>query len=89
MSKKISETINVQVVTSSRNNDMVKKIQEEGYAVTVMDGEASQFSGEKYIIFAAIDSSKLKSFKKLVYELDNKAFIMVSETKIINHAIVK
>ena len=89
LSKKISETINVQVVTSSRNNDMVKKIQEEGYAVTVMDGEASQFSGEKYIIFAAIDSSKLKSFKKLVYELDNKAFIMVSETKIINHAIVK
>ena len=89
LSKKISETINVQVVTSSRNADMIKKIQDEGYAVTVMNGQPSQFSGEKYIIFTAIKSNQLKSFKKLIYSLDDKAFIMASETKIIHQAIVK
>lgn len=89
LSKKIAGTINVQVVTSSRNIDMIKKIQAEGYAVTIMDGEASQFSGEKFIIFAAIKNSKLDDFKKLIYSLDEKAFVMVSETKIIPHAVVK
>ena len=89
LSKRISGTINVQVVTSKKDVEMIKKIQNDGYAITVMDAEASQFSGEKYIIFAAIENKRLSDYKKLIYSLDDKAFIMVSETKIINHAVVK
>ncbi len=89
LSKRISGTINVQVVTSSKNPDMIKKIQEAGFEVTVTVGEASKFSGEKYILFAAIQSNRLSDFKKLVLSLDSSAFLMVSETKIVAHAVIK
>ncbi len=89
LSKKISGTINVQVVTTSRNPEMIKTIQEKGFAITVSDGEASQFSGEKYLIFAVIDNYRLREFKELVLSLDPKAFMMASETKVVTHAVVK
>ena len=47
LSKKITGTIEVQVVTSSKNNEMIKKIQEAGFAITVTSSEATQFSNEK------------------------------------------
>ncbi len=89
LSKRISGTINVQIVTSSKNDDMIKKIQEKGFEITVIDAKASQYSGEKNIIFAVIESKRLKEFRKLIYELDEKAFILASETKIVTHAVLK
>ena len=89
LSKHISGTINVQVVTSKRDLDLIKKIQDAGFTITVMNGEPSQFSCEKFIIFAVIANNRLKEFKSLIYKYDEKAFIMASETKIIHHAVIK
>jgi len=89
LSKHITWTINVQVVTSKRDLDLIKKIQGAGFTITVMDGEPSQFSSEKYIIFAVIENTRLEEFKSLIYKYDEKAFIMASETKVIYHAVVK
>lgn len=89
LSKKISGNIEVQIVTSSKNNDMIKKLQEAGFAITVINSEATQFSGEKYLLFSVIKSNKLEEFKKLVYELDKNAFIMGSETKYIYNGFIK
>ena len=89
VSKKIEANVEVQVVTSSKNSDMIKKIQEKGFALTITSSEATQFSGEKYILFSVIKNSKLEDFKKLVYELDPKAFIMVSETKYLYNGFIK
>lgn len=89
LSKHISGNIEVQVVTSSKDDNMIRTIQENGYALTVTCTEATQFSGEKYIIFSVIKSSYLDDFKKLVYKLDEKAFIMVSETKYLYKGFIK
>lgn len=89
LSKKISGNVQVQVVTSKKDNEMIKKIQEAGFALTVTNSEATQFSGEKFLLFSVIKSSKLDDFKKLVYELDENAFVMVSETKYLYHGFIK
>lgn len=89
LSKKISGNVQVQVVTSKKDNEMIKKIQEAGFALTVTNSEATQFSGEKYLLFSVIKSNKLNDFKKLVYKLDENAFIMVSETKYLYHGFIK
>ena len=89
LSKRISGNIEVQVVTSSKNNDMIKKIQEAGFAITVTSSEATQFSGEKYLLFAAIKNTKLDEFKNLIYSLDKNAFIMVYEAKYLYNGFVK
>ena len=89
LSKKVSGNIEVQVVTSSKNNEMIKKLQEAGFAITVTSSEATQFSGEKYMLFCVMKISKLEEFKKLIYELDEKSFIITSETKYIYNGFIK
>ena len=89
LSKRIVGTINVQIVTSGKDPNIVKQIQDAGFEITVIDANPSQYSGEKYIIFAVIKSTRLKEFRKLIYSLDEKAFILASETKIVTHAVIK
>ncbi|MBO5141905.1 MAG: DUF2179 domain-containing protein [Clostridia bacterium] len=89
LSKKITGNIEVQVVTSSKDNSIITKLQEAGFAITVTSSEATQFSGEKYLLFSVMKSTKLDEFKKLVYELDKNAFIMVAETKYMYNGFIK
>lgn len=89
IAKRIASNIEVQVVTSSKNDELIKKLQEEGYALTVTSSKATQFSGEKYLLFSVIKNTKLEDFKDLVYSLDSNAFITVSETKYLYHGFVK
>ncbi len=89
LSKKISGNIEIQVVTSSKDNNIITKLQEAGFAITVTSSEATQFSGEKYLLFSVIKNTKLDEFKKLVYELDKNAFIMVAETKYMYNGFIK
>lgn len=81
--------IQVQVVASSKDDTMVKAIQDAGYAITVITSNATTFSGEKYLIFAEIKNSLLDEFKNLVHSLDEKAFVMVNETKHVYNGFIK
>ena len=89
VSKKIESMVQVQIITSSKDDNVIQKIQDEGYALTVVKSEATKFSGEKYMLFAEIKNSKLNSFKELIQELDPKAFLMVNETKLVFNGFIK
>ena len=81
--------IQVQVVMSSKNDETIKKIQDEGYALTIVKSEKTNFSGEKYMLFSEIKSNKLNDFKRLINQLDEKAFIIVNETKYVYNGFIK
>ena len=85
----IKSNVTVQVVTSDRSDVLIRVLREEGYAVTVVNVNSSEFGGEKYMLFSEIRSDKLSHFKKLVYENDPKSFIMVQETKYVFNGFVK
>lgn len=87
--KFVDSLVQVQVVASSKDDALIKAIQDAGYATTVILSEATSFSGEKYMFFSEIKHSKLQEFKDLVYSLDAKAFIMVSETKHVFNGYIK
>lgn len=70
-----------QVVTSSRNDKLVHAIREEGFAVTVVNVNSSEFGGEKYMIFSKLKNKNFKAFKALIHSFDEHAFIMVQDTK--------
>lgn len=89
VSKKIEGMVQVQIITSSKDDSVIEKIQDEGYALTVIKSEATKFSGEKYMLFAEIKNSKLNPFKELVNELDPTAFVMVNETKQVYNGFIK
>lgn len=77
----VSGHVSVHVVTSRRDEDMLRAIRENGYAITVMNVNSSEFGKKKHMILADIDKNNLPAFETLVKELDEEAFIIVMETK--------
>lgn len=81
--------VQAQVVMTSKDDEKIKKIQEAGYALTIIKSEATTFSGEKYMLFSEMKNSKLNDFRKLIHSLDAKAFVMVHETKYVYNGFIK
>lgn len=81
--------VQAQVVMMSKNDEAIKKIQDAGYALTIVTSNATTFSGEKYMLFSEIKQSQINEFKNLVSSLDEKAFVMVNETKYVYNGFIK
>jgi uncharacterized protein YebE (UPF0316 family) len=87
--KFFNDNVEVQIVTSSKNDNLVIAIRNAGYAITILDVNNSRFGKKKYILFSEIKVSQLKDFKALIYSLDKKAFLMVHETKYVYNGFFK
>lgn len=87
--KFLGGNVKVQIVTSSKNDELLAAIKDAGYAMTILDINTSLFGKKKYLIFSEIKSRQLKDFKELVYSLDEKAFITVQETKCVYNGFFK
>ncbi|MEG2258558.1 MAG: DUF5698 domain-containing protein [Oscillospiraceae bacterium] len=85
----IKGNITCQIVTTNKNNALVSAIRAEGYGVSVIDVNESEFCGEKYMLFCEIPNRRLEELKKLVRKFDEKAFIMVQETKYVYNGFIK
>ncbi|HPE15974.1 MAG TPA: DUF5698 domain-containing protein [Oscillospiraceae bacterium] len=82
LADKIIETkICFQVVTSKRDDDLIAAIRDAGYAVSVVEVLGSKFGEQKYMLFIEIESTKQKEVRNLIRTMDEKAFIMVQESK--------
>jgi uncharacterized protein YebE (UPF0316 family) len=81
--------LNVQIVTSTKDDSLVQNIRDAGFAVSVLNVNSSQFGDEKYMLVIEIRSEKLQKLKKTVYSQDPGAFFMVRETKYIQNGFFK
>ncbi|MDO5137160.1 MAG: DUF5698 domain-containing protein [Oscillospiraceae bacterium] len=88
-SKFIKGTVTVQIVTSGKDDEFISAIRSAGFAVTVVDVNESEYSGERYMLFSQIASDRLDEFKALVNEKDEKAFIIVQESKYVYNGFIK
>ena len=79
----IKSNLEVQVILSSKDNNIVSKIREEGYAVTTIDVKGGKT--DKYMLYIQIRDNSLEKLKKIVKKLDSKAFIVVNETKYVEN----
>ena len=50
---------------------------------------ATTFSGEKYMLLSEIKQSQISEFKNLIQSLDEKAFVMINETKHVFNGFIK
>ncbi len=85
----IRDTVEMQIVTSGDNPEIVAKIRAAGYAVTVLDVKASEYGGDKYLLIMEIDGKLLPDAKELIKSLDPRAFIVVHETKNVYNGFMK
>lgn len=79
--KFIKGNFGVQIITSSANDLMISELRKNGYAVSVMRVEGQDTETQRYMLFIEIDKKKFDSLKRLVKSFDEKAFIVVNETR--------
>lgn len=85
----VKGTLTVQVILSNKDYEIVKKIREAGFAVSLVDVKGSYEESEKYMLFMEIDKKKLEKLKKLIKSLDSKAFMVINETKMVENGFFK
>lgn len=71
----------VQVITSKRDNELLKAISDAGYSMTVSDVFGRDHVSEKYMLFIHVGGKYVSDLKKLIIQLDKSAFISLSESK--------
>lgn len=81
----IKVKLGVQVILSSNDKRVVKIIRDKGYAVSVMDVKGRNFLDNKYMLFIEIENDKYNELTSLIKRLDEKAFIVVNETKYVHN----
>lgn len=77
----IKGNFGVQVITSKRDDELIAFLKKSGFGVSVIDVRSQADQNEKYMLFIEIDKTKFNSLKKLIKQYDEKAFIVVNETR--------
>ncbi len=74
-------TVSVQIITKDINNMVTNSIKESGYSASIIECKGIYNGETNYMIYAQIENKKLKDFKNLITNIDNNAFITVTESK--------
>ena len=87
LSNKIIKTnFSVQVITG--NIALAELLRREGYAVSLIDIKGQE-EKDKYMLFIEIRHKNLDHLKEFIRKNDDKAFIVVNETKYVQNGFIK
>lgn len=85
----IISNLTVSIITSNKNDELVSFLRGSGHGVSVVNVNPSDYAGEKYMLICEIKNTKLNELKKMIYQFDPKAFIIVNETKYVYNGFIK
>lgn len=89
VSKKfINGNLGVQIITDDENEHMITELRKEGYAVSIINIKG-QDNDDKYMLFVEITNKNFEHLKRIVKSIDDKAFIVVNETKFVQNGYLK
>ena len=80
-SKFIKTKINVQIILTNKNNELVKALSDAGFGATVLIATGATKQEERFMLLIETDNKQLKTLKLIVSEKDPKAFITISDIK--------
>ena len=84
--KFIESNLSIEVITEKK--ELADKIRKKNYGVSVLNVNGQE-DVQKYMLVIEIKNKKLESLKKLIDELDKKAFVMIKETKLVQNGYFK
>lgn len=85
----INSLISVEVITSKATKENVAKIRKEGYGVSIVETVDSFKNQKNNILFITLNSRNLEQLKKIIAEIDQEAFIVIKESKIVHNGFIK
>ena len=80
----IRSKLGVQIVIHQENKKLIDILRENGYALSVVSAQGLE-GKNKLMLFLEIDSDHLALLEELVKQSDEKAFIVVNETKYVQN----
>ncbi len=83
----INGKISIQVILNAKENQ-VNQIRDNGFAVSQIECTGKDNS-KKEMLFIEADKKHLKSLKRIINEIDNKAFMVINETKYVENGFFK
>lgn len=83
--KFIKGTTNIQVVTTKATKKNINLIKENGYGLTVINLD----DDNKKMLMLEVDNKKLNDITTLLKKIDQNAFIICSETKMVVNGFLK
>lgn len=86
-SKYIKGYLTVQVITE-KQDILTSILRDKGYGVSVIDVKGRS-KEEKSLLLIQVNNSNLEQLKTLIKEYDDKAFVIVNETKYIENGFIK
>ncbi len=87
--KFIDGTYSIQVFTDIEDDKLVTALRQEGFAVSIIDCKGIDETKKRYMLFLEIEKSRLNTAKSLIKKYDNKAFIVINETKYVQNGFFK
>lgn len=82
--KFIKSKLNVQIIIDAEKTDLINHLRDNSFAVSVVSARGYQDSS-KLLLFVEIDGERLEDLENLVKKYDEKAFVVVNETKFVQN----
>ena len=76
----IKSNLEVQVILTSKNDELIDTLRKSGYGLTVIE-----VKGNKYMLYIQIKNRSFNRLKSIIKSMDSKALIAVNETKYIEN----
>jgi uncharacterized protein YebE (UPF0316 family) len=90
LSRKFIKNINTIEVTTKRNNKkLINNLRNRGLALSIIELKESYNKENKDLIIIDVKSKLTVETIKLIKEIDDKAFIVVRDTKIVHNGFIK
>ena len=80
-SRFIRSKVNVQVISSSKNDGLVKALADAGFGATILIATGATKKEERYMLLIETDNKQIKRLKAIINTEDPSAFITRSDTK--------
>ena len=87
--KLVKGVVGVQVVVKENCEELIKKLRELGYAISVIELKNDYEGKNKDMLYIQINNNKLKELTKIIKDFDESAFVVVNETKLVQNGLIK
>ena len=85
----VNSLISVEVMTKETSRESIDKIRKEGFGVSVVETVNTYNEEEANILFITLNSRNLNKLKRIIREIDEKAFVVINETKEVQNGYIK
>lgn len=84
----INSLVSVEVITSKATPENIELIRSKGYGVSAFE-TVNNLGEPKHMLLITVNSRNLKDIKRVIHEIDEHAFIVIDELKIVQNGYIK